>query len=244
MDTEPRASPEEFRARGYCIQPDFLSGKECEDLLHLVNDYRQTHAIPHVYRKVRGRSLNYKVIDGKQIREHLPEIDRLYREINPFVNQAIARDLTPLKNVQVGVNVNITSPGGEYRWHYDRNEVTGILYLNEVEGGETECYPNHRVYVEKWRYSRMQRWLDGVMQSRAIRTLFGRQVLIKPRRGSLVLMRGNRCLHSVRPVSGDADRINVILAYDVPDAGFTVEQKLDSYLYTPDPSVSSDPNYK
>lgn len=244
MDTEPCASPEEFHARGYCIKPGFLTEKECENLLNRVNDYRQTHTVPQVYRKVRERSLNYKVIDGKEIREHLPEIDHLYQEINHFVDRTNARALMPLKNLQVGVNVNITSPGGEYRWHYDRNEVTGILYLNEVEGGETECYPNHRIYGERWRFSRIQRWLDRIMQSRAIRLLFGKQVLIKPRRGSLVLMRGNRCLHSVRPVLGDADRINVILAYDVPDARFTVEQKLDSYLYSQDPSASSDPNYK
>jgi hypothetical protein len=45
---------------------------------------------------------------------------------------------------------NITPPGGEYRWHYDRNAATAILYLNEVPGGETEMFPNYRLV---FRYS-------------------------------------------------------------------------------------------
>jgi len=188
--------------------------------------------------------LNYKVIDGQKIREHFPEIQKLYEDINKTVNKSVGQNLVPLKNTQVGVNINITSPGGEYRWHYDRNEVTGILYLNSVEGGETECYPNYRLYFEKLRFSRVQKWLDYLLQLKIIRSVFGRQVLLVPRQGTLLLMRGNRCLHSVRAVLGEMDRINIILSYDAPDAYFAVEQKLDAYLYNQDASASLDPNYK
>ncbi len=77
-----------------------------------------------------------------------------------------------------------------------------------------------------------------------MRRVFGKQILLKPRAGSLLLMRANKCLHSVRPVAGDRDRINVIMAYDAPDADFAVEQQLDSYLYNQNALLSSDPNYK
>ena len=142
----------------------------------------------------------------------------------------------------MGANVNITPPGGEYRWHYDRNAVTAIVYLNEVPGGETELYPNFRLRL-KQRYSRLQRWLDRLLQVGLVRRVFGKLVMVAPRRGSLVLMAGNMCLHSVRPVGGDEDRINLILAYDEPGAQFAIEENLDTYLYTEQASAPSDPNY-
>jgi hypothetical protein len=76
-----------------------------------------------------------------------------------------------------------------------------------------------------------------------MRYLFGKQVLIEPRQGSLLLMPGNKCLHSVRPVRGKKDRINIILAYDAPDADFIIERKLDAYLYSQEQEAASDPNY-
>ena len=207
--------PGEYGAKRYWVDHDFLTKSESEHFLSLVKMYRQSHKIPQIYRNRRGRSLDYSVIDGGQIRKHLVEIDRLYREINHVVNAASGKILTPLANAQVGVNVNITSPGGEYRWHYDRNELTGILYLNEVEGGETELYPGYR------------------------------KVAIKPRQGTLLLMKGKTCLHSVRPVLGEHDRVAIIFSYDVPEASFDIEQRLDSYLYSENAdSSSNDPNYK
>jgi len=243
-DFSPIVSPEEFAANGYCIRHNFLTEQECEHYLALIENYRQTHAVQEIYRQSRERSLNYKVIEGLKIKEYLPEIERLYADVNEIVSQTVGQILEPLKNTQVGVNINITSPGGEYRWHYDRNKITGILYLNSVEGGETESYPNYRLYLEKHRYSRLQQWLDNLLQLKTMRRVFGKQILLKPRAGSLLLMRANKCLHSVRPVAGDRDRINVIMAYDAPDADFAVEQQLDSYLYNQNALLSSDPNYK
>ena len=186
--------------------------------------------------------MHYFVIDGHQVEQHLPEIWRLYHRVNDVINKTCGRTLAPLENRRVGANVNITPPGGEYRWHYDRNAVTAIVYLNEVPGGETELYPNFRLRL-KQRYSRLQRWLDRLLQAAPVRRIFGRHVMVAPRRGSIVLMAGNRCLHSVRPVEGDTDRINLILAYDEPGTRFAIEKNLDTYLYTEAEQASSHPNY-
>lgn len=237
-------SPKEFEKKGFFIKHDFLTEIECERLLSLVEDFRQTHHVPQIQRRSRERSLDYKVIDGLKIKEFLPEIGKLYRDINETVNAVFGQTLAPLKNEQVGVNINITSPGGEYRWHYDRNKLTAILYLNTVKGGETECYPNYRIYFERLKFSSVQRLLDNLLQLKLMRQIFGKQVLLKPRRGTLMIMRADKCLHSVRPVTGDKDRINVILSYDAPDADFAVEKKLGDYLYNKAAANSSDPNYK
>jgi hypothetical protein len=235
-------SPPTFQARGYCVEAGFLTPEACAHLLERIARYRATHEVPEVYRKVRGRSLHYFVIDGHQVEQYLPDVGRLYEQVNGVVNETCGRTMVPLENRRVGANVNITPPGGEYRWHYDRNAVTAILYLNEVPGGETELYPNYRLRL-KQRYSALQRWLDRLLQAGSVRRVFGRRVVVTPRQGNLVLMAGNTCLHSVRPVAGDEERINLILAYDEPGAHFAIERNLDAYLYTEQASASSDPNY-
>ena len=52
--------------------------------------------------------------------------------------------MAPIEDAVAARNINVTPPGGEYRWHYDRNAVTAIIYLNEVPGGETEIFANYR----------------------------------------------------------------------------------------------------
>ena len=63
-----------------------------------------------------------------------------------------------------------------------------------------------------------------------------------PRRGALLIMRGDRALHSVRTVGGSEDRINLILAYDVPGSACT-RDTLNTYLYSDIPAMAGDPNY-
>lgn len=78
-----------------------------------------------------------------------------------------------------------------------------------------------------------------------IRAIFGRQIIVKPQAGLLLIMRGDRCLHAVRPVLESKDRINIVMAYDYPDSKFPIETQLNSYLYNSDtpPAIANDPNY-
>lgn len=240
------AAAERFAAGGYRIAHDFLTAQECEYFLSLIEEYRLAHDVPQI-RRSNGRSersLNYRVIDGLNIKKYLPEIRQLYVEVNQTVNAIAGENLSPLKNEQVGVNVNITPPGGEYRWHYDRNRLTGILYLNTVEGGETECYPNYRLSLGKTKFSKFQQAADKLLELKWVRSVFGKQVLLTPQQGTLVLMRADKCLHSVRRVLGDKDRINIILSYDAPDTSFVVDERLGNYLYNQSAATFSDPNYK
>ncbi len=234
-----------FESSGYQVIDDYLGREECDELLELIASYRQHHDLPEIYRPMRHRSLRYYVIDGEQIKEHLSKIWKLYQGvINESVNKVTNSPFVPLVNTRVGVNVNIMSPGlSEYRWHYDRNSITAILYLNKVEGGETELYPNYRILLKNGNHTRIQRMLDRSLQAGIIRGVFGKKSVIKPHPGRLTVMRGDRCWHSVGPVHGTQERVNIILAYDVPGAQFPMETGLDAYLYTQETPTSSDPNY-
>lgn len=241
----PRLVPtlDALATQGFGAQADFLSEDECSALLNQIAIYGSTHELPEIYRASGDRPLHYRVIDGECIAADLPDLISLYARINIIVNEAMREELVPLENRRVGLNVNVTPAGGTYRWHYDRNAVTAILYLNAVPGGETEIYPNYRLFMEGTRYSALQRAADRVMEMRLVRGLFGKLVRVAPEPGLLVAMRGNRCLHSVRPVEGATDRINVIMAYDRPGAQFAVAPQLDQYLYEEQAAVETDPNY-
>lgn len=235
----------ELLRRGYEVVDGYLSPDECLRLLEQIAIYRSTHSLPEIHRPTKGRPLRYQVIDGQQIQAELPEIWDLYtQQVQQYVNQASARTLAPLENTTAGVNVNVMQPGrSSYRWHYDRTRVTSILYLNQVEGGETELYPNYRLLLADRRWQRLQRALDRLIRFPPLMALFGRKVSVAPRPGRLVTMRADRCWHSVTAVTGDRERINIILAYDLPGAVFPAEKGLDSYLYTQKPQQSADPNY-
>lgn len=233
-----------FSKHGLQIIDGFLPPSECARLLQLIDEYKEGHDLPFINRREASRSLRYRVIDGHKVYEHLPSLVQLYGDINNLVTQVSKLALVPLGDQAASVNVNITPPEGEYRWHYDRNAVTAILFLNEVAGGETEMYPNYRIHLGKYKDTRLQRWLDRLLRTSVAVRLFATKVSVAPRQGLLLIMRGDRCLHSVRRVEESKDRINVIMAYDVPGAIFRQHKDLDSYLYSQTASHSFDPNYR
>ena len=229
----------------YIVRENFLSQSECKRILLSIAEYRQNFEVAKIYRQVKPIPLSYSVIDGKSIQAHLLEIQTIYSKVNQLINQFAGEQLVPLNNLQAGCNINITEQGGTYRWHYDRNAVTAILYLNQIEGGEIELYPHHRIMLPIGRFSRLQNFFDRLMQQHIIRRIFGKQVIVMPQVGLLLLMRGDRCLHSVRPVLEAKDRINIVMAYDFPNTKFPIEDCLNSYLYSPQSSQTTDkdPNY-
>jgi hypothetical protein len=230
---------------GYQIVDNFLTADECQSLLETINEFREGHTLAEIHRPMKGRSLRYHVINGDQIQESLPTIWGLYTgEVNELVNKSLGFPLEPLVNTRAGVNVNLMRPNqSSYRWHYDRACVTSIIYLNEVEGGDTELYPNYRLLLQKGKNTAVQRVLDSFIQIKPIMNTFGTMVRVSPKIGRLVMMRADRCWHSVRSVLGDRERINIILSYDVPGTEFSMEESLDSYLYTQEEQQSTDPNY-
>lgn len=240
MDKTPKTS--EILQKGYYIEKDYLSAEKCGHLLETITAYRQAHQVPRIYQQVKGRSLNYNVITGIPIKTNLPEIYDLYEAVNQRVNRLFGSPLYKLANEEVGVNVNITHPGGEYRWHYDRNLLTGILYLNGVAGGETELFPNYRFLVKS---ATTQKKLDQLFMAKPVRSLLSyKRLVIPPETGKMVFMLGNTGLHSVRPVTGSQERINIIFSFDLKDKQFRkVSKNLDAYLYKEGTDLNSDPNY-
>ena len=227
---------------GCLVLEKFVTENECARLIALVNEFRREHDVPIIDRPSGELPLRYSVIDGERIVERLPHVQRVYDSVSRLVQGLWRGVIEPLSDRKVACNINITQPGGSYRYHYDRNAVTAILYLNETKGGETECYPNYRLALTRESNSPLQQKLDRLLQSRVLRSA-ANQLLVQPRAGRLLIMQGNRCLHSVRPVRGQTERINIIMSYDHPDAYFATAEDLNAYLYSPGALSTSDPNY-
>jgi hypothetical protein len=190
-----------------------------------------------------GRGLCYSVIDGVQVRRHLQSLVVLYADVNELINRLLGVDVVPMKNSMAGINVNVTPPGGSYRWHYDRNVLTATLYLNQVTGGDIELCPNFRISRSR-SPCRLARAADRLLQVPVVIEAFGRKVAVSPRPGVLVLMRGDRCLHSVTPVGGTRHRVNIVMSFDDADGVARESDELDTYLYSQAEVRSADPNYQ
>lgn len=231
--------------RGCVVIENYLDAAQCEAILERIADYRKDNPLPEIHRPTKKRPLRYKVLDGEAIEGNFPFIWELYNgKMLELVREQAGADINLLSNLKVGVNVNIMAPqGNTYRWHYDRNAVTAILYLNQVQGGETVLFPNYRIHLKNLRLGWLQNFLDKLIHIPIIRNLFTKRLVVPPAQGKLVMMAGNKCWHSVRPVYGREDRINIIFAFDKANLDLAENAGLDSYLYTDKQQSKADPNY-
>lgn len=203
----------ELLNNSYVIIDDFITPSDVDTHLDNINNFTKTHELQVVERQFKERSLRYQVIDGHNIRHHLPSIVALYEKVHTFVGSLYGESLSPTQNHGANLNVNITGSGGEYDWHYDRNEVTALLYLNRVAGGNLDFYPNYRLKLPKFLGPRPQRLIDScLMQLSKLK----KPVSVPAAPGRLVIMRGEYCLHSVAPVSGHNVRKNIVMRFDKP----------------------------
>lgn len=232
------------RRRGCSVVPEYLPAPSCAALLTAVGRCRDTVDLPVVARATGDRALRYQVIDGPTVLAHLPELVALYKQVQRHLEATYGRRLVALNDERAALNVNITPPGGSYRWHYDRNAVTAVLYLNEVTGGQIEMCPGYRI-SGRWlrKFPRLQRALDALLSASSVRRVVGRPELVEPAGGTLVMMKGDRCLHSVRPVLGDQDRICVVMSFDPAEGSSAPKEALNDYLYTTRSVGAGDPNY-
>jgi hypothetical protein len=220
----------DFWQRGVDVVPGFLSSDECEILLSAIGEYRRTHELPVIYRQERDRSLNYIVMEGFRFHEALPDAAALVERIRAQLEAICGQSLVLIDDSRAACNVNITPPEGQYRWHYDRNLVTALVYLNQVQGGETDLYPNYRVTVPGGHFTWLQSMLDRLLLTKALRAIAGKPRAIAPAQGTFVALRGNTTLHSVRPVRGDRERLNLVVSFDRSGTD-TTRQTLNTYIY-------------
>lgn len=118
------------------------------------------------------------------------------------------------------VIVNMAAEGNGFPWHFDTNNFTVTLAIQNAEaGGQFEYAPGIRKGHEN--FAEVQRVLDGTSDKVTVLEL-------KP--GDLQLFRGRYSLHRVAPLSGARPRYVAIFSYvDEPDMVGSVERTEQLY---------------
>ncbi len=102
------------------------------------------------------------------------------------------------------VIINTVEEGGGFPWHFDTNNFTVTLAIqNGLSGGEFEYCPNIRTPLDE-NYEKVQAVLDGT--SSQVKTLH-----LEP--GDLQIFKGRYALHRVKAVTGDRKRYVAIFSY-------------------------------
>lgn len=225
-----------FGRDGLLVIDSFLTPHDCAAIITDVDELKGQDRLIRVDRVGRTSVSSFATINGAELEQAIPRVAELYSEVGTFVRQVVSEDLVPLENRAIGVSINVTGPGQQFAMHYDRNAVTAVIYLNTLEqGGQMECYPRWSRLLLGARANplvkRLQHLLDIATKSPVWKWLSGQRRTVAPQAGRMIVFRGNRCLHGVRPVEGTAIRYSLQLAYDMPTTSFGRSETTDYYGY-------------
>lgn len=126
----------------------------------------------------------------------------------PFFEEFIKECLN-LKNIYrysdplADVIINLANKGNGFPWHFDTNNFTVTIAIqNAEEGGVFEYAPNIRKKNEN--FKEVNKVLDGTSN---------KVVSINLEPGDLQLFKGRYSLHRVTPISGETNRYVAIISY-------------------------------
>ena len=122
-----------------------------------------------------------------------------------FIQSALdERSFYPYADPLADVIINVVEEGGGFPWHFDTNNYTVTLAIqNGAVGGEFEYCPNIRTSTDE-NYAAVEQVLDGA--SERVKTL-----VLEP--GDLQIFKGRYSLHRVKPVAGDRKRYVAIFSF-------------------------------
>ena len=141
---------------------------------------------------------------------------------SPFVQEALGEErFFPYADPLADVIVNLAEEGNGFPWHFDTNNYTVTLAIqNAEEGGDFEYSPYLRTPTDE-NYEGVERVLDGDQE--LIRTL-----RLEP--GDLQIFKGRYSLHRVTPLVGPRMRYVAIFSY-VEEPGMVGQPERARQLY-------------
>lgn len=142
-------------------------------------------------------------------------------ELTSFIRECLQEpNFHPYADPLADVIVNAAEAGNGFPWHFDTNNFTVTLAIqNADQGGAFEYAPNIRTGSEN--FSEVEAVLDGT--SDKVRT-----VALEP--GDLQIFRGRYSLHRVAPLRGPTPRYVAIFSYvEEPDMVATPERCMQLY---------------
>jgi hypothetical protein len=140
----------------------------------------------------------------------------------PFIQDVLGEtEFHPYADPLADVIVNLAEEGNGFPWHFDTNNYTVTLAIQNADvGGAFEYCPNLRSPTDE-NYAGVQAVLDG--DTSPVRTLH-----LEP--GDLQIFKGRYSLHRVTPLAGTRLRYVAIFSY-VEQAGMVGSPERTAQLY-------------
>ncbi|MFM8521974.1 MAG: hypothetical protein ACKOBK_07715, partial [Acidimicrobiaceae bacterium] len=141
---------------------------------------------------------------------------------SPFIKEVLQEEkFFAYADPLADVIVNLAEEGGGFPWHFDTNNFTVTLAIQNAEsGGEFEFSPMVRSLTDE-NYEKVERVLDG--DKSMIKT-----VILEP--GDLQIFKGRYSLHRVAPLRGTRKRYVAIFSY-VSEPGMVSSPQRAKELY-------------
>ena len=145
-----------------------------------------------------------------------------WQAFSPFIKAVLGeKNFFPYADPLADVTVNLAEEGGGFPWHFDTNNYTVTLAIQNAEsGGDFEYSPMVRSTTEE-NYEIVEKVLDG--DKNLIRTL-------KLEPGDLQIFKGRYSLHRVAPLLGARKRYVAIFSY-VAEPGMVSSPQRAKELY-------------
>ena len=157
-------------------------------------------------------------LDGESILRRICE----WQAFSPFIKDVLQEEkFFPYADPLADVVVNLAEEGGGFPWHFDTNNFTVTLAIQNAEsGGEFEYSPMVRSLSDE-NYDKVEQVLDG--DKSMIKT-----VHLEP--GDLQIFKGRYSLHRVAPLLGRQKRYVAIFSY-VSEPGMVSSPQRAKELY-------------
>jgi len=141
---------------------------------------------------------------------------------SPFIKKVLNEEnFYPYADPLADVTVNLAEQGNGFPWHFDTNNFTVTLAIQNAEsGGNFEYSPMVRSLTDE-NYSVVEKVLDG--DKELIKT-----ICLEP--GDLQIFKGRYSLHRVAPLSGTRKRYVAIFSY-VAEPGMVSSPQRAKELY-------------
>ena len=94
--------------------------------------------------KVNDDGINIKTVNGNQLLTSSPSTEKLYRQVLAFLTKELGM-IYELEDNKIGISANLLeSCHDNFRLHFDRNQLTVVIYITESENFPLVLYPKMR----------------------------------------------------------------------------------------------------
>ncbi len=187
--------------------PGFLSGEELSRLNRLIEDHQG------LYTEVHGKGglgPRYRVIDGDQIHEKLPEAEALGdQRVRPLAEEFAGEPLRPFGSSKRSMRVQSYERRDHgFRWHLDGHAYVALVTLKNTNGGQTQF-----ISPALTRILRFLRYPFYPIPQ--VFSIFPRRA-VTAQAGDLLIMRGTRALHRGVTLQDEGERVLIAYTFDPP----------------------------